>query len=151
MAPGRGAHDAAIDQSDIGCRAADIHREQARKAVMVGKCLGAFHAAARTGAVGLDRGGLGDAPRISVVTKNQQRALDALFAQLVIGVVEKAFHGRMQERIEDARPGPSDVILIIGEFVGVKDRQRPQEMRREGAQQIALDLFFNRLATRTGD
>src|SRR3546814_4865965 len=52
----------------------------------------------RTGTVGLERDGLGDARRVSIVAKDQQWLAGLVLAQLMFGAVQEAFHCWMQER-----------------------------------------------------
>src|SRR3546814_12422663 len=64
----------------------------------------------RTGTVGLERDGLGDARRVSIVAKDQQWLAGLVLAQLMFGAVQEAFHCRMQECIEQRGPGTPHIV-----------------------------------------
>jgi len=109
---------AVADDADVGCRAADVDHEHVGEAVAAGKRPGPFESAARTGTVALDCRGFGHSGRAAVVAENQERPAGAELAQPPLGVEQKALHRRMEESVEQARPGAAHVVAVGGEFPG---------------------------------
>src|SRR3546814_1384941 len=89
----------------------------------------------RTGTVGLERDGLGDARRVSIVAKDQQWLAGLVLAQLMFGAVQEAFHCRLQECIEQRGPGTPHIVGILDDFLRIQDRHGAEQMLREAAQQ----------------
>ena len=134
---------AAIDVlPDVGCRATHVERHHIAEAVELGKRLQAFDAATRAGAVGLDGDGLGHARGVAVVAEDQQRVLGAELAQPVFGVVEKGFHARVQEGVDQSGPGATGLVAVDAQVTAIEHGHRSQQVTRVLAQRDLAEGSF---------
>src|SRR6266496_2537562 len=144
-------HRAVGDHADVGGGAADVGHQDVPEAVGPGQRAGALQAAARTGAVGLDRRGLGDPGGAAVVAEDQQRAAGAVVPQPLLGVEQKPLHRRVQERVEQPGPGPPHVVPVGGQLPGEQQRDRAEQVPRVQPQQQALDPLLLGRPVRAAD
>ena len=106
----------------------DVEHDQMPQAVVGGQGAGALQAAARAGAVGLERRGLRYPGRAAVVAEDPQRLAGPGVPQPPVGVEQEPLHRRVQERVEQAGPGAADVVGVGHELPGEQQRDRAEQM-----------------------
>jgi len=119
---------AVADHPDVGGRAPHVEHDQMAQAVVARQGAGALQPAARAGAVGLERRGLRHAGRGTVVAEDPQRLAGTGVPQPPVGVEQESLYGRMQERVEQARPGAADIVGVGDEFPGKQQRDRAEQV-----------------------
>ncbi|MPM00211.1 hypothetical protein SDC9_46434 [bioreactor metagenome] len=124
--------------ADVGGGAADVDRDRVAEAVERGEGLHPFHAATRAGGIGLDRHRLRHARGIAVIAEDQQRVFRAVFAQPVLGLEQEGLHRRVQEGVDQRRPGTAVGIAVDGEVRSIEHRHRTKQVTRIFAQHDLL-------------
>ena len=128
----------------IGGGAADVDPDHIGVAIDPGKRLDAFDTAARARAVGLDRDRLGHAGGVAVIAEDQQRVLRAVLTQPVFRVIQKRFHARVEEGVDQCRPGAAHRVLVDAEVTAVQRRYGAQQVPRVLAQRHLAEGAFHR-------
>jgi hypothetical protein len=130
---------AVADYPDVGGGAPHVEHDQVPQAVAGGQGAGALEAAARARAVGLERCGFRHPGRGAIVAEDPQWLAGPRVSQPAVRVEQEPLHGRVQERVEQARPGAADVVGVGHELPGEQQRDRAEQMPGVELEQQPLD------------
>ncbi len=99
---------------------------------------GALQPAPRSGAVRLERRGLRHAGRSAVIAEDPHWLAGPGVSQPPVGIEQETLHRRVQERVEQTRPGAADIVGVGDEFPGKQQRDRAEQMTGVEPEQQSL-------------